>query len=151
MKNTEIIANNLNKAFGELLSTPSFIYTKNWDFFSNVVSESKITGISFQLNSSNFYDLTTANPLEDAISIYSQLDEIQIKKDIIVQSQNYELAAKLKDEENVLIEKLRLLNFNDTTSEILFFTPIKKSVIEVKQFQNKLFNEMFLKYLNFNI
>ena len=151
MKNTEIIANNLNKAFSELLSTPSFIYTKNWDFFSNVVSESKITGISFQLNSSNFYDLTTANPLEDAISIYSQLDEIQIKKDIIVQSQNYELAAKLKDEENVLIEKLRLLNFNDTTSEILFFTPIKKSVIEVKQFQNKLFNKMFLKYLNFNI
>ena len=151
MKNTEIIANNLNKAFGELLSNPSFIYTKNWDFFSNVVSESKITGISFQINSSNFYDLTTANPLEDSIGIYSQLDEIQIKKDIIVQSQNYDLAAKLKDEENVLIEKLRLLNFNDTTTEILFFTPIKKSVIEVKQFQNKLFNKMFLKYLNFNI
>jgi hypothetical protein len=77
--------------------------------------------------------------------------KIQIKKDIIVQSQNYDLAAKLKDEENVLIEKLRLLNFNDTTTEILFFTPIKKSVIEVKQFQNKLFNKMFLKYLNFNI
>ena len=151
MKNTEIIANNLNKAFGELLSYPSFIYTKNWEFFSNVVSESKITGISFQINSSNFYDLTTANPLEDAISIYSQLDEIQIKKDIIVQSQNYDLAAKLKDEENVLIEKLRLLNFNDTTTEILFFTPIKKSLIEVKQFQNKLFNKMFLKYLNYNI
>ena len=89
--------------------------------------------------------------MEDSIGIYSQLDEIQIKKDIIVQSQNYELATKLKDEENVLIEKLRLLNFNDTTSEILFFTPIKKSVIEVKQFQNKLFNKMFLKYLNFNI
>jgi hypothetical protein len=33
MKNTEIIANNLNKAFQELLSTPSFIYTKNWKFF----------------------------------------------------------------------------------------------------------------------
>jgi hypothetical protein len=151
MKNTEIIANNLNKAFEELLFTPSFIYTKNWNFFSNVVSESKMNGISFQINSSNFYDLTTANPLEDSIGIYSQLDEIQIKKDIIVQSQNYDLAAKLKDEENVLIEKLRLLNFNDTTTEILFFTPIKKSVIEVKQFQNKLFNKMFLKYLNFNI
>jgi len=151
MKNTEIIANNLNKAFDELLSTPSFIYTKNWKFFSNVVSESKMNGISFQINSSNFYDLTTAKPLEDSIGIYSQLDEIQIKKDIIVQSQNYDLAAKLKDEENVLIEKLRLLNFNDTTTEILFFTPIKKSVIEVKQFQNKLFNKMFLKYLNFNI
>jgi len=151
MKNTEIIANNLNKAFEELLFTPSFIYTKNWNFFSNVVSESKMNGISFQINSSNFYDLTTANPLEDSIGIYSQLDEIQIKKDIIVQSQNYDLAAKLKDEENVLIEKLRLLNFNDTTTEILFFTPIKKSLIEVKQFQNKLFNKMFLKYLNFNI
>ena len=151
MERTELIANNLNLAFTQLIYSPHFIYSKNWDGFSEVVSNAIENGILFQLQSNDFYDLTTANPLEEAINIFSQLEEIQYKKPVIVKNQDYDSAALIKDEERLLIEKLRNLNFSSTSCLILFFMSSKKSVIQIKQFQNKSLNQMFLKHLNFNI
>jgi hypothetical protein len=151
MERTELIANNLNLAFIELIYSPHFINNKNWDGFSEVVSNAIENGILFQLQSNDFYDLTSANPLEEAINIFSQLEEIQNKKPIIVKNQDYGSASLIKDEERLLIEKLRNLNFSSTSCLILFFEPVKKSIIQIKQFQNKSLNQMFLKHLNFNI
>ena len=151
MKRTELIANNLNVVFRELIYSPHFIYNKNWVDFSDVVSDAFENGILFQLQSNDFYDLTIANPLEEAINIFSQLEEIQYKKPIIVKNQDYCAAALIKDEERLLIEELRNLNFSSTSCLILFFEPVKNSIIQIKQFKNKSLNQMFLKHLNFNI
>jgi hypothetical protein len=64
MERTELIANNLNLAFTELIYTPHFINNKNWDGFSDVVGNAMKNGILFQLQSNDFYDLDVASQLK---------------------------------------------------------------------------------------
>lgn len=80
MDNNSIIASNLNTAFYKTFDPLNFVNNLNWEFFSKVVNDARVSNISFQIRLDDFYDLSSLPTLESVFEIYTHLEIIQLKK-----------------------------------------------------------------------
>ncbi len=151
MENNSLIANNLNAALYKTFEPSNFVKNLNWEFFSKVVNDAHVSNISFQIRLDEFYDLSSLPSLESVFDIYTHLEIIQDKKMAVVNSQDYQKAVELREEEISIIQKIREFDFKETDKSYFFFTPNQSTIIQIKQFKNKSLNQNFLKQLGFNI
>jgi hypothetical protein len=151
MENNSFIANNLNSALYKTFDPLNFVNNLNWEFFSKVVNDARVSNISFQIRLDEFYDLSSLPNLESVFEIYANLELIQSKKMAVVKTQEFQKAVELREEEISIIQKIREFDFKETDKSYVFFTPNQSSIIQIKQFKNKSLNQNFLKQLGFNI
>ncbi len=145
MKPIEHFIKELNEELNLLLRTSDFIYEDKWCYFDDLISELNMENYSIVQIEENS-EINNDLQFIEKINLFNRVNKVKVVKSILIKRQNYEFAARLRDDENKMLDQAFEITHSPKT-EYLFFARNDDKTIGVKKFIDKDFNSYFLSKL----